>query len=199
MPELLDRLASATRPLLWLEDSAYTERLRGAFAGDVLVLCLISPRAWVRQAYQLALGADAEVEVGADESDSAAVYGAEFLRSFGESGVDALLLEEDADAEPVSDEELDGYQPVLNVAGHYRCDVGLRLSAAEDCSGEARALQFIIAPRSIAGPVHGLVLGEAFWSGESAAPAPAGGFRFASVPMDAVPEVMLERVSALRQ
>lgn len=280
MPKLLDRLATATRPLLWLDDSAYAERLlaagktpwhdaaeylayrrksvgllkpdfislpiknfaeawvaaqpalhaamkaktraiaplrslladealrahlvsvlkglRAAFANDLLVLSLPSPRAWVRQAYQLAFGAEAEIEVGADEADSAAVYVAEFLRSFGESGVDALLLEESADAEPVSAEELDWYQPVMNIAGHYRWDVGVRLPTAEKFSGEASALQFVIAPRAIAGTVNGLALGDAFWNGAAAAPAPAGGFRYARVPKDAVPEQVLERLAALR-
>lgn len=172
--------------------------LRAAFANVPLVLAMPSPRAWVIAAYALAFGADAEVEVGGDEADSCAVYVAECLRSFGESGVDGLLLEERAGAEPASAEELDWYQPVINVAGHYRWDLGLRLPTAEGFAGEAHGMQFVVAPHAVAGAAPGLALGAAFWDGEPAPAAPAGGFRFAEVPGDAVPEKVLERVATLR-
>lgn len=280
MPKLLDRLAVGDKPLLWLEDTAYSDRLlaggktpwldaaeyvafrrkaigllrpdfvvvpigafmrawvqarpalreamagkkraivpartlladegmraqlvemlrglRAAFGGPPLVLALPSPRAWVGEAYRLAFGADAEVEVGGDEADSCAVYVAEFLRSFGDSGVDAILLEESAGTEPASAEEIGWYQPVINLAGHYRWDIGLRLTSGEAFSGETSGVQFVISPKSIAGAANGLALGDAFWTGEAAAAAPAGGFRFATVPADAVPEKVLERLATLR-
>ncbi|MGQ0619814.1 MAG: hypothetical protein ACT4QA_07850 [Panacagrimonas sp.] len=172
--------------------------LRAAFAGQPLVLAIPSPRAWVSEAYRLAFGADADVEVGGDEADACAVYVAEFLRSFGESGVDGLLLEEIEGAEPASAEELGWYQPVMNIAGHYRWDLGVRLPTAAAFSGSAGGVQFVIAPKSVAGAANGRVLGESFWSGEAAMVAPAGGFRFASVPADAIPEKVLERLATLR-
>lgn len=172
--------------------------LRAAFGGAPLVLAIPSPRAWVTEAYRLAFGPDAEVEVGGDEADSCAVYVAEFLRSFGDSGVDGLLLEELADAEPASAEELGWYQPVLNIAGHYRWDIGVHLPTASAFSGEASGVQFVIAPLAVAGAANGLALGDAFWTGEAAASAPTGGFRFATVPANAVPEKVLERLATLR-
>lgn len=280
MPKILDQLAGAGHPLLWLDDLAYSERLlaqgrtpwhdaaeyvafrrkaqgllrsdfvvlpigafaehwvathadlkaamaskkraivpartlladeglrahlvdtlrglRAAFGGASLVLAIPSPRAWVSTAYRQAFGADAEVEVGGDEADACAVYVAEFLRSFGDSGVDGVLMEELAGAEPANAEELGWYQPVLNIAGHYRWDIGVRLPTAAAFSGEASGMQFVIAPKPVAGAANVLALGEGFWAGEAAAAAPVGAFRFATVPTDAVPEKVLERLATLR-
>ena len=157
-----------------------------------------SPRAWVGTAYRLAFGPDAEVEVGGDEADSCAVYVAEFLRSFGEAGVDAVLLEEDAGAEPASGEEVGWYQPVINLAEHYRWDLGLRMPSGADYSGEAQGLQFVVSPKAIPGAVEGVVVPAGFWSGEAAATVGAGSFRYAAIPADAVPEKVLERLAELR-
>lgn len=169
--------------------------MRAAFGSSPLVLALPSPRAWVGAAYRLAFGADAEVEVGGDEADACAMYVAEFLRSFGESGVDGLLLEEGEGEEPVSGEEIGWYQPVLNLAAHYRWDLGLRLPSGAGFAGGAEGVQFVIAPTAIAGAAHGLALGDEFWNGEAAA---AAMFRYARVPVDAVPERVLERLVTLR-
>lgn len=280
MPKLLDRLAAGDKPLLWLDDTVYSDRLlaggrtpwldaaeyvafrrkavgllrpdfvvvpvgayarawvnarpalreamaarkraivpartlladeamraqlveilrglRAAFGGPPLVLALPSPRAWVGAAYRQAYGDDAEVEVGGDEADACAVYVAEFLRSFGDCGVDGILLEESAGAEPASAAEIGWYQPVINLAGHYRWDLGLRLISGAGFGGEASGVQFVIAPRPVPGAAYGLALADAFWSGAEAPAAPAGGFRFAMVPMDAVPENVLERLATLR-
>lgn len=281
MPGLIDTLETASRPLLWLDDTAYVERLlaggqtpwldcaqylalrrkaqgllqadltalplmgflrawadaqvdlrtamtakkravfparalladealaaylvevvhgmRAMFAGAPLVLALPSPRALVPAAWRLAYGADAEVEVGADEADACAVYVAEFLRHFGGCGVDALLLEECAGAEPANAEELGWYQPVTNLAAHYRWALGLRLPDAAGFSGDAAPLQFVIAPRAIAGVVHGQVLAPAFWDGATPDPAPASRFCYLTVPGEAVPEQVLARLAVLRQ
>ncbi|MCC2658934.1 MAG: hypothetical protein K0Q76_4042 [Panacagrimonas sp.] len=280
MPKILDRLAQSDKPLLWLDDTAYSDKLlaggktpwhdgaeyvafrrkaqgllrpdfvvipigriaaawvashpalkeamaakkrtvapartlladeelrthlvemlkglRAAFAGAPFVLSTPSPRAWVIEAWQLAFGADADVDVGGDEADSCSVYVAEFLRSFGESGVDGLLLEEREGAEPASAEEIAWYQPVINIAGHYRWDLGVYLPTAAGFSGDAAGVQFVIAPKAVAGAANGLSLGDGFWSGEDAPAAPSKGFRFARVPADAVPEKVLERVATLR-
>lgn len=172
--------------------------MRAAFGSTPLVLALPSPRALVGEAYRLAFGADADVEVGGDEADACAVYLADFLSAFGDSGVDGVLLEEVAGAEPASTEEIAWYQPVLNVASHYRWDLGLRLPSGAGFSGAAEGVQFVIAPTAIAGAAHGLALGEGFWTGEAAAAAPNGGFRYACVPAAAVPEQVLERLATLR-
>lgn len=177
--------------------------LRAAFSALPMVLAMPSPRAWVIDAYDAAFGAGAGagVEVGEDESDSCAVYVADLLRAFGESGVDAVLLEERAGAEPASAAEIGWYQPVLNVAAHYRWDLGLRLRSvpsAAGFTGTADGVAFVIAPSAISGAAHGRALSPAFWTGEPAPAAPAGGFLFAEIPADAVPETVLERLATLR-
>ena len=172
--------------------------LRAAFGDASLVLGLPSPRAMVTAAWQMAHGADAAVEVGADEGDSCAVDLAEFLRSFEGCKVDALLLEEPAGAPAMNAETLEWYQPVLNVASHYRWDVGLRLPDDVVFEGDADAVQFAIGARAIGGAVHVSCLSEAFWAGQMPAPVGPGQHHFATVPADAVPETVLARLSALR-
>lgn len=172
--------------------------LRSAFASAPLVLALPSPRAWVRDAYQLAFGDDVAIEVAGDEADSCAVYVAEFLRCFGDIGVDGLLLEEKIGAEPASAEEIEWYQPVINVAAHYRWDIGLRFVSGDGFSGEVRGIDFVIAPGMKAGAINGVAVPDSFWGGEDAPEATNGGFRYLSIPQDAVPEKVLERLATLQ-
>ncbi len=173
--------------------------LRAAFGSMPMVLQLPSPRALVSQAYRLAFGDAAEVEVGEDEADSCAVYMAEFLRSFGELGVDGLLLVEAPGAEPADASELEWYQPVINVAGHYRWDLGVELPGDATLDAAPSGFQFVIASSPIAGVVRGQRIDEAFWSGEVAPQTTERGFLFTHIPAEAVPETVLERLGALRQ
>lgn len=172
--------------------------LRSAFADAPLVLALPSPCAMVRFAWQLAFGENAEVEVGGDETDSCAVYLAEFLRSFESVGVDALLLEEATGAGPVTAERLDWYQPVLNVARHYRWDIGIQLPAGVDAEDGLSALSFVVGAQAWEGAVHVVRVPERFWETGTLENARDGQHRFATVPPDGVPETVLERLSALR-
>src|SRR5438128_446190 len=81
---------------------------------------------WLDDAYRLAFGSD--TEVGGDEADSAAVYVAEFLRSFGEAGVDGVLMIESPGTDPGNAEEIGWYQPITNLAQHYRWGLGLQFA-----------------------------------------------------------------------
>ena len=170
--------------------------VRASFADRTLVLACPSPRLWVGEAYGQAFGADAHVVVEEDEADSAAVYIADFLRSFGDAGVDALLLEESTQSEPASAAGLACYQPVLNVAAHYRWDVGLSVPGARYAGGEG-GLAFVIAPHPLPGAHAGAVVPAAFWKGESPPDCPAGGFRYCRIPVDAAPECVLDRLALL--
>lgn len=142
--------------------------LRACFPEQPLALACPSPRAWAAQAYRLAHGES--VEVGEDETDSAAVYMADFLRSFGDAGIDVLLLQ---DGPELPLPEL--YTPVLNVAAHYRWEAGLQSAAHV----EAGSLAFVIS--------------QDCWNG-GAAP----GLRHAVIPADAQPESVLQRLAELR-
>lgn len=171
---------------------------RAVFTSMPLALLAPSPRAWAAAAYAQAHGADAEVEIGDDEVDSAAMYQADFLRSFADSGVDALLLDEQNHAQTLSASTLACYQTVANVAGHYRWDLGLRLSAAGAENIEGAGLAFVVSEKVQAGVSTGLELPSAFWNGTDAGAVPADSFRYVYIPEQAQPEAVLERLGVLR-
>ena len=95
-----------------------------------VVLSVPSPARW------LAVAAAQAAEVGAeagppdpDRAETAAMYTADFLRTFAGLGVDGLLLDEG----PASAGELihpEAYRPVLNVADHYGWPVLIRAGSA---------------------------------------------------------------------
>lgn len=170
--------------------------LRAGLSGTPLVLALPAPRLWVGLAYAQAHSGEA-AEVDADAVDSAAAYVADFLRGFAEAGLDGLLLQESAQTEPASAEDLQLYQAVLNVAAHYRWDVGLCLPQGRGALA-AQSLAFVLSPVVAAGVATGLCLPVEFWSGAAAPPAPIGGFRYGEIPAAANPESVLERLAALR-
>lgn len=173
-----------------------TRALRSSFAKPALVMALPSPRLWAALAAAQALP-DEAVEIDADVVDSAAAYLADFLREFADCGIDGLLLEEDVHSGAVSAEDVQLYQPVLNVAAHYRWDVGLRLPAAQQISPGGAG--FVVSSRALAGVSTGLVLPAGFWSGDAPPDTPPGGFRYAEIPVDAKPESVLDRLAVLRQ
>jgi hypothetical protein len=169
--------------------------LRGTVTGPVFALACPSPRHWVGEAYGQALGT--AVDVGDDEADSAALYLADFLRAFGDSGVDTLLLVESPASEPGGAAGVACYQSALNVAAHYRWDIGLEVPGGRYEGGDA-GLDFVIAPHSLPGALTGLVVPETFWNDDSAPEPVNGGFRFAAIPPLATPERVLERLALLR-
>lgn len=171
---------------------------RAVFTSMPLALIAPSPRAWAASAYAQAHGADAEVEIGDDEADSAAMYLADFLRSFADSGVDILLLDEQDAAQALSTSMLACYQSVSNVAEHYRWDLGLRLSAAGAESVAVAGLTFVVSEKAQADVTAGLEVPSAFWEGADAGAVPAGGFRYVHIPEQAQPEGVLERLGVLR-
>ncbi|MDB5974428.1 MAG: hypothetical protein JWR07_1188 [Nevskia sp.] len=177
--------------------ASLTRALRSSFAKPALVMALPSPRLWAGLAAAQALP-DEAVEIDADVVDSAAAYMADFLREFADCGIDGLLLEEGAQSGPVSAEDVQLYQPVFNVAAHYRWDVGLRLPAAQDAL-PGSGTGFVVSSRVIAGVSTGLAIPAGFWSGEAPPDSPPGGFRYVEIPADAKPESVLDRLAVLRQ
>ncbi|TXH03179.1 MAG: hypothetical protein E6R07_12815 [Nevskiaceae bacterium] len=171
--------------------------LRASFARQPLALVLPSPRAWIALAYRQAHGPQDDATSDADDVDSAAMYVADFLRSFGDCGIDALLLQETAGAEPTDAAELEWYRPVFNVCAHYRWDCGLHLPAAAHAPGAVEGLGFVVAPQRLDIGQSVVALDEAFWTGAEPPPATAG-LRFAVVPAGASPEAVLDRLAVLR-
>lgn len=172
------------------------QSLRSSFDGQPLVLSLPSPRHWLLMAYAQAHPGDS-VEIEADDVDSAAVYVADFLRGFADCGLDGLLLEEGTEPAPSLAECLPLYQPILNVASHYRWDAGLLLPPDMPAPGD-EGLGFLVASGLLAGHVQGLRIPASFWQDGQAPPCPPQGFRYAEIPADAHPEGVLERLASLR-
>lgn len=166
--------------------------LRASFAAQPLALACPSPTRWLLDSYHQACGE--APDVGDEDIEDAAVYVADFLRGFGDAGLDVLLLQE-ADA-PATADALGRYQPVLNVAAHYRWALGLAAPAGADAG--AAALDFVVAPQPAAARYAAQLVPPAYWSGGAAPECPAGGFRYAGIPRDAQPEAVLQRLAALR-
>ena len=88
------------------------------------------------------------------------------------------------------------YQPVLNIAAHYRWAVGLSAPAGFRDGGSA-GLSFVVADAAIPGVASGCIVPADYWSGAAAPLCPESGFRYATIPADAQPESVLQRLSGL--
>jgi hypothetical protein len=154
-----------------------------------LALVMPSPRAWPALTYMNMFGE--RPQIGADETDEASVIMASFLRSFADSRIDALLLNDDAVSQPTTAEEVEWYQSVINVGRHYRWDVGLRVPSVP--AGEG-AFDFLIARTD----ARGVDVGDAFFDTDGPTPSVAqGGFLYARIPAQAAPERVLARLAEM--
>jgi len=177
--------------------SRLAQGLQACFPGTPFVLSMPSPRRWVIEAYREAHGTDTDPEVGEDETDSGAVYIADFLREFADVKIAGILLEESAESAPQSADEIGWYQPVLNVAEHYRWDIGIRQDSGFAFSIEASSISFAVAAETTQDTVSGITVSEDFWNGAPPPDVPRNGFIFAEIPVDGKPEKMLERIDDL--
>ncbi len=175
-----------------------------ASAGGVpVVLSVPSPARWLAVA-----AAQAGAEAGPpdpDRAETAAMYTADFLRTFAGLGVDGLLLDEG----PASAGELihpEAYRPVLNVADHYGWPVLIRAGSAPawpfgEVTGVAAWLGADLkAPKNPKTPGQvagrwGIVASAEFWHGID--PPAAADLVLAAVPADADPDTVMQRVRAL--
>ena len=94
--------------------------LRAANADRPLVLAVPSPRRWLALAYEQAHGRplDPAIAGNGDEIGGAAMFVADFLGAFSESGVDAVLLAETPGIAALDEQQISWYGPVLNKAHH---------------------------------------------------------------------------------
>jgi hypothetical protein len=166
-----------------------------------IALTVPSPRRWLRICVER-IGGDLSDYLDEDNVEMCAMYVADFLRVYAESGVSVILLEEDSD--PGSDpKEL--YQPIYNVASGYQWDVVLLVpgDVASD-PGEGAVGACIVDPAAFDalsdGSARGTAIPANFWSGKSAKLSiPEGAdFSYVRIPEDANPELVLERLTMLR-
>jgi hypothetical protein len=208
-PDLRDAMAAKSRPAFPLRQLLNDEALRKAivallgplrssFADAALALIVPSPKRWLQIAYHAAHGdsMDPEDANDGDEIDGAAVYAADFLREFSESGIDILLLNETPGEGYRDAEQLSWYEPVINTARHYRWQIGVVDSQADEGLLINDQLNFIIAPKLEDTP-GGQLLGAEFWGGGNAPVLSEGQFYFTSIPHKAEPENVLKRLQVL--
>jgi hypothetical protein len=205
-PDLRGAMGAKPRSVYPLRVLLADEGLRGhlvemaagmrAGVGGVLALALPSPRAWVALAYRQGRGET--VTVGADEADSGSVYIADFLRAFGNVGVDVVLLQEAATTRRPRSTILPPINP--STASHYQWDVGLRLTDSLSPSGDAAPdIAFAVAERAVFDRLpHGVALARDFWEGGEPPAISEPDFRFVEIPSDANPERVLDRLASLR-
>jgi len=164
-------------------------------AGVPVVLSLPAPARW--PAIMAAQAGQEAAPPDPDRAETAAMYAADFLRIFAGSGVDGLVLDEG----PTLADDLihaDAYRSVLNVADHYGGPVLIRTGTAPAWPyGEVAG---VCAWLGAAGPGQpagrwGVVVGADFWNG--ADPTAEASLALASVPADADPDAVMQRVRAL--
>jgi len=165
------------------------------FAGKPLALVLPGPQQWAQVACGCAFAAQVPA-VDADDAERAAVYTADFLRIFGEQGVDVLLV--DMAGEPAADPApAEVLRPILNVGVHYRWDTGVRTRLTTEVRWNAPGPGFAVAPLPLDCPT-GIELDAGFWDSGALPTLRTGDFHYASIPAAAQPERVLERIASLR-
>jgi hypothetical protein len=172
-----------------------------------LVLTVPAPGRWLAAAAEQAHPGSAPPDSG--QAETAAMYSADFLRTFGDTGVDGLLIDEGR----VPARELvhsEAYRPVLNLAEHYEWPVLVRTEAAAAWphgpvpgvlawigSGPPSRPTPPGPPAAASEPPGrwGVVAGPEFWA--DADPPADAELVLAEVPAQAEPEAVMKRVRAL--
>ncbi|RLA49254.1 MAG: hypothetical protein DRQ97_01440 [Gammaproteobacteria bacterium] len=165
-----------------------------------MVLVMPSPRSLLVKAHKAAN----EIEVEPDEMsvDTASMYVADYLRYFSEADLSGILLLEDPELMPATGEELSWYQPVYNVAKHYRWSVGVHLPVVDDSFNVPDDIAFVVVPAQSASMDNalGVDITQPLWeaAGVDGLPIREAGFYYLSIPADAKPETVLETLADLK-
>lgn len=188
--------AFAPRELLAEVITAISNNYNGSVP---IVLVIPSPRALVVKAYQAAN--DGDIEPDEMSVDTAAMYVADYLRYFSETGLSGVLLMEDESLMPLNSEELSWYQPVFNVTKHYRWAVGVHLPEEIENFVLPDDVNFSIVPAQsdLADDSLGIDISEQLWGqGNDSLGARNKGFYYLSIPESSKPELVLETLSTLK-
>jgi hypothetical protein len=175
-----------------------TEAVRALAATSAaipLILPVPAPGRWLAAAAEQA--GSGRGPAGAEQAETAAMYAADVLRTFGGAPVDGLMLDEgQAPADALIHPE--AYRSVLNVADHYGWPVLIRADAAEAWPhGYVPGVAVWIgsAPASEPPGRWGVVTGAGFWAG--ADPPADADLVLTAVPAQADPEAVMNRVRAV--
>jgi hypothetical protein len=160
-----------------------------------LILACPSPRSWIADAYCQAHPGET-VNASWEDAESAAMYMADFLRNFADCALSGLLLVDACGTGPASNTDLEHYQPVANLAHHYQWQVVVMAGASHYQTGPAHSGFHTITEG--AADRAGVRLHQDFWTGGETPQAGNPQFWYASIPADAVPETVLDRLDTLR-
>lgn len=163
--------------------------------GLPLVLALPSPRQWMGEAYCRAKGLDS-VEVSWDDAESGAMYVADFLRVFADCDVSGLLLRDAPGAGPADASDVARYQPVINVARHYRWQVVLD-GCADGCAADpGSGVSLCLGSPDSDSPIAKFPAAD--WDRAGSAKLAGKLCAYVEIPPEAVPEQVLESLGRLR-
>ncbi len=162
-----------------------------------LALKLPLPRQWLASSFQAVYGESGTYDV--DDIDRAALYIADFVRSFGECAVHALLLEETDVGQAPSIDEFEMYAAVANVAHQFRWDIGYLSNGAhsEPNMTAGTVFDFVVSPDSTEG-VWGKLLTLDCQADIGPFDVRPASLIYAVVPEKAQPEAVLTQLDALR-
>ena len=171
------------------------------YGGSVpMVLVIPSPRSLLIKANRAANGTDAEPEEA--HIDTTSMYMADYLRYFSETGISGVLLKEDPDSMPASAEELSWYQPVYNVAKHYRWSVGVYLPFSDEGFTVPKDINFSIVPADCSAAENsvGIDISKSLWNDatDNASLINTKGFNYVSIPEETKPELVLDTLSSIK-
>ncbi len=163
-----------------------------------VLISLPSPRDWLGRAHCQARQVQ-NVEVSWDDAESGAMYLADFLREFASCGLSGIVLREEQGKAPASDSETARYQPLINVAKHYGWSVVLDGCADDYLPASETGVTVCLA--SANEDAQGRKLAPSFWEDNGSADIALAESQFwcVSIPVDAVPEMVLDRLAALRE
>jgi len=161
-----------------------------------IVLVIPSPKSLLVKAHKSATNKDLQPDEMA--IDTASMYMADFLRYFSETNLSGVLLVEDEALMPANNTELSWYQPVINVAKHYRWPVGVQLPFKNDGFSAPSEIDFTIIPEQSAASAEsfGVDISQSLWTTGSTQK--LSNFAYLSIPVDVNPEKVLETLSTLK-
>lgn len=189
------RLAHPLKVLLGAEGARallqeLAQAMRESYPALVLAVAVPLPRHWLCSTYQAAHAA-APAALTTEDVDAAAMYAADFLRLFANADIDVLLL---AGAGDASSADLEPCAPMRNLAEHYRWDKAALLTSGAFAAENGLGLDVLLSP---GGSGRVSLLPDSFWS-ERETMASAARLYYATVPTEAEPEQVLERLAGLR-
>lgn len=173
-----------------------------------IVLIVPSPQRFL-QWVKTMVSPGGEPVIGSHEMDAASMYMADFLRTFSNSKLAGIVLEETYPTASNLKETLELYQPISNLAEHYQWAFGLHLAdLQEDVERLKEKVDFVLYEGDNwssldqlwkAGMASGGGLDRAFWSGNvDSENRQMKGLAYGTIPEDAHPEKVLEQLQKLR-